>query len=134
MSDDLCQLEERAIELLLAGDVPALQVLRNQYRVAKVIDRTLTGAGFFTRFEIPITAPRIEQNRRRVLSDVVADIPGLDYGAGFALFVDDGAISMLEGFTYEEDWPGDVYNSKVHYAKIEGRDLQQVQNILENGL
>ena len=39
------------------------------------------------------------------LGDVIAKIPGLEHGAGFLLYVDNGSITALEGYTFEEPWP-----------------------------
>jgi hypothetical protein len=36
--------------------------------------------------------------RRARFGDVLAEIEGLKPGAGFALFIDDGLITMLEGY------------------------------------
>jgi hypothetical protein len=39
------------------------------------------------------------------IGDVGAEIAGLQLGAGFLLFIRDGVVSFLEGFTYDESWP-----------------------------
>jgi hypothetical protein len=36
---------------------------------------------------------------------VIARMEGLEHGAGFMLFIDDGVLVMLEGYTYDEPWP-----------------------------
>jgi hypothetical protein len=38
------------------------------------------------------------------LGDVTATIEGLEHGAGFVLFVQDGVLDVLEGFSYDEPW------------------------------
>ena len=45
---------------------------------------------------------------RLTLSGVAAAIDGLRMGAGFVLFVQDGMLDMLEGFTYDGAWPDRV--------------------------
>ena len=42
----LSALERRVMDMLLAGDDPLLEVLREQYRVANARDRMIGGAGF----------------------------------------------------------------------------------------
>jgi len=37
---------------------------------------------------------------------VIAIIPGLEQPAGFVLFINDGVLNELEGFTIDEPWPG----------------------------
>ena len=39
---------------------------------------------------------------------VETTISGLRHGAGFVLFVDDGQLAMLEGFSYDGPWPQDI--------------------------
>jgi len=43
----------------------------------------------------------------------MADIEGLAHGAGFTLFLRDGVIDMLEGFSYDEPWPKEVARFQV---------------------
>jgi hypothetical protein len=33
------------------------------------------------------------------------EFKGLVHGAGFVVFIDQGRLAVLEGFTYDEDWP-----------------------------
>ena len=37
--------------------------------------------------------------------DVSARIDGMEHGAGFVLWVEDGVLETLEGFSYVEPWP-----------------------------
>jgi hypothetical protein len=65
----------------------------------------MTGVGFFTRFSIPEDVPKLPDNATFPLDpvdDVAADINSLKHGAGFVLFVVNGQIDTLEGYTYDE--------------------------------
>ena len=42
------------------------------------------------------------------LDDVTVEIEGLRHGAGFVLFLGDGLLDMLEGYSYGEPWPSRV--------------------------
>jgi hypothetical protein len=44
----------------------------------------------------------------RVISDVGAEIEGVRHGVGFVLFIQDGRLDCLEGFTYDDPWPDEV--------------------------
>jgi hypothetical protein len=35
---------------------------------------------------------------------------------GFLLYVDRGLLHMLEGYSYEEDWPEEVGDFSISYA------------------
>lgn len=101
---DLTALEAAVLDLLLAGDDPWLGVLREQRRLLRVVDREHTGVGFFTSFDMHADAPRLDGRPSLRFGDVHADIDGLPHGAGFVLVVDDGLMTMLEGYCYDEAW------------------------------
>ena len=103
--DNLTRLEEEVLELILEGDDPTLGTLREQLAVCRVQDREMTGVGFFTTLAIPASAPRLDNNVELVFGDVVAEIDGVKEPAGFLTFVEDGALKMLEGFTFGDRWP-----------------------------
>lgn len=124
----LTQLERRVMEMLLAGDHPVLETLRRQFESAKVAKREYTGHGFFTHFEVPADVPRLPNNRSFELDDL--------YGAsrdsqwpwpefGFILFVRNGAIDFLEGYTYYDTFPEP---GSVDYDQITlGYDKQRAE-------
>ena len=71
-----------------------------QQRQACVTARENTGAGFYTTFD-PSSGTRIEEVRSP-FGDVGATVAGLKHGMGFMLWLQDGRINQLEGYTYEE--------------------------------
>lgn len=93
---DIQTIERQVMQMLLAGDHPTLKSLRQQFEHSCVTDRNFTGLGFFTSFEVRDDSARIEPPKRIVISDVCADVDGLEFGCGFVLFVDDGLIGTLE--------------------------------------
>lgn len=121
---ELTQLERAVLEKLLAGEHPALAVLRKQADGVTAESRTQSGVGFSTRLRVPHGSPRAALSRERVhLGDVEADIPGLEHGAGFVLFIEDGYLTALEGYTYGEQWPTDDRRARLKYTATSGRDL-----------
>jgi hypothetical protein len=123
MAIELDPLERKAMELLLAGDDPTLNVLREQYHVGEVIKRELTGAGFHVAFSVPPAAVRLDARKSLHFGDVKAEIEGLQYGAGFVLHVRDGVIDQLEGYSYDEPWPVNVDSFHLSYIEGNERDL-----------
>jgi len=112
--DELDPLDAGVLEKLLAGDHRVLAALRRQVAEATAVHRELSGVGFFTRFTLPeTTAPAPVRCLR--FGDVHGDIAGLQHGAGFVLFVDEGRITMLEGFSYGEPWPEEVNAFAIRY-------------------
>jgi len=45
---------------------------------------------------------------------------GLQYGAGFLIFVRDGTLKMLEGYSYSEPWPELIREFELSYRMIGG--------------
>lgn len=103
------ELEQSVLNHLLDGDDRVLAKLRAQLADCRVQKRKMTGVGFFTDLIIPETAPRVEGREDFELGDVCADIDGLKHGAGFVLFVRNGAMDFLEGFSYDEPWPEQIF-------------------------
>lgn len=114
--DELNEFERAVLNALLSGDGSTLKVLREQARVARLVSRESTGVGIFLNFEVPTSAPSLSE-RDFAFGDVFAEIEGLRHGAGFVLFVTDGRLSMLEGYSYAEPWPASVTNFKLSHAK-----------------
>ena len=122
---DTTDLERAVLEKLLDGEHPVLQALRAQLEVSEVSARTFTGVGFFTTFKVPPQAPAAPVKAASLaFGDVVATIPGVQHGAGFVLFIKDGRLDTLEGYTYDEDWPESIPAFELDYVGSTGtRDL-----------
>ena len=108
----LTSLEKAVLDLLLKGS--SFDDIRKQLEYASVIKREFTGVGFFTEFLLPDDAPVRRDLLDGTLGDVYAKFPGLKQDAGFLLFIRDGAISLLEGFTYDEPWPANTSEFKLY--------------------
>ncbi|HVS09242.1 MAG TPA: hypothetical protein VMS76_05145 [Planctomycetota bacterium] len=120
----LTELEEAVLRTFLDGDHPVLAALRDHLAACWVSDRYYTGVGFYTDLEMPpeTRAAPIDAGH---IGDVTAQIEGLDHGAGFILFIADGRLSLLEGFSYGGDWPSVIGKFTVRYEREE-RDLSDL--------
>jgi hypothetical protein len=115
-------LEAAVLAMLLTGDHPVLEALRNQLASATIARRELTGVGFFLDFAVAASAVPASVKQLR-FGDVEATLAGLEHGAGFVLFVDDGELAMLEGFSYGEPWPSPVTRFALRYHDPARSDL-----------
>lgn len=113
----LCPFERAVLEKLLAGSHPVLELLRRQLEVCLVEKREDTGHGFFTRLRVPRGSAVAAPLQRAQVRDVGANIQGLDYGAGFVVFVKDGYLDLLEGFSYDEEWPIEVIDFELEFQR-----------------
>ena len=94
--------------MLLAGTDPVLETLRQQLKLSARKPREMSGAGFFRDFQLQKEAPRLTGAPSFSFGDVMAEIEGLAFGAGFVLHVREGLIAVMEGYSYEEPWPAIV--------------------------
>ena len=118
---ELATLEKEVMGMLLQGENSVLAMLYQQYLVSTVKKRELTGVGFFTTFVAPKGISSVN-NYSFTFGDVVAEMDGLKHGVGFVLFVTNGIIDILEGYTYDEPWPDKITNLQLSYMK-DKRDL-----------
>ncbi len=127
MDHKLDQVEQHLLQMLLDGDDPILATLRSQLALAKRKPREVSAVGFFTQFDVPQEAPRLQGNPSFRFGDITADIEGLERGAGFVLFIENGALTMLEGYTYDEPWPGSLRSYKLSYTGKPQRDFPSLR-------
>lgn len=99
--NNMNELEAAVMHMLLAGDIPLLEILRKQLAIATIVERKYTGVGFFTEFSVPLEAERPDGIGRLVISDVHGEVEGVEGPIGFVLFLANGAIGTLEGFSYD---------------------------------
>jgi hypothetical protein len=126
--ETMSTLERAVLEKLLAGDHSSLAALRQQLEVASVGERTFTGVGFMTTLTVPQEAPRAPVQSHMVrMGDVIAEIDGLKHGAGFLLYIQDGVLDALEGYTYDEPWPDTIRRFTLKYMKEGSRDLCELE-------
>ena len=117
MKTELSKIEKAVLEKLIEGSIPLLTELRKQFDVCTVKDREFTGVGFFTYFSVPEGTCK-KDGFDLVIGDVVGeDIPELQNGAGFVLFIKDGILTFLEGFSYDQPWPTQVDEFRLTYVK-----------------
>ena len=127
-SSALSSVEEAVLKKLLAGNLSLLIQLRQQLKVCSVGMREVTGFGFYTTLVVPDNTARIAGLDFK-FGDVVGNIPELSSGAGFLLYVKDGVLDMLEGYSYDEPWPPSVNDFNLKYVKGEDRDWVALEEI-----
>jgi hypothetical protein len=118
------KLERAVMERLLDGDHPALAALRQQLPFLTVKSRRLTGVGFFTEFSLAegVRAATLVDPKIR-FGDVEASIDGLRHGAGFLLYIDNGLLQELEGYTYDEPWPAEIGQFTLNYMDAKRKEV-----------
>jgi hypothetical protein len=116
VDEHLSALEDAVLALSLAGSGEVLEGLRLQAATVAVLSREFTGVGFFTRVGVRSLKLALPGAPRLRISNVSAELPGLAHGAGFVVFVDEGLLSAIEGFSYDEPWPATVLPFQLSIA------------------
>jgi hypothetical protein len=126
-------LERDVIATILRPVHPVMEALRAQLAVCRTKSREFTGVGFYTQIVVP-QALAVANIDRLILTDVHADIDGIEHEAGFVLWIEGGMLDTLEGFTYDGPWPEVVEGHRVfgeHAAGNTLTDLEEVEAALE---
>jgi Molecular chaperone, HSP90 family len=113
------ELENKVITMLLEGEEEYLKILREQFKNSQIINRDMTGCGFFTKFLISDNIPRISLNGR--IDDVMGVFPDAreaEY-VFFILYINEGRITTLEAFTTFEELCYDFSNLNIRYCDTE---------------
>ena len=105
---DFEQFEKEVMQKIMQENPAIETVLRKQYENAKIINREFTGVGFLTTFEVGTKDLQLKEFLDGELGDVQAIFEGLEHGVGFILFIRNGFIETLEGYTYDEPWSGEI--------------------------
>jgi hypothetical protein len=113
-------IEAAALDRLLDGEHPMLSTLRAQRAVTGVLCRARMSSGYALSFDVPASAPVIDEEPMLRIDDVVAEIAGLRYEARFVLFVRDGRLAELHVHTLEEAWPPCAELRSIAYIDDEG--------------
>ena len=111
---ELEPIERDAMRMLLAGDHPALEILRQQFAQSTVTKREYTGVGFFTDFAVP-DCLTVVRKPRIIIADVSAEIEGLEHGCGFILFVETGELTLECHLWGEDELPRDANYTRLYY-------------------
>jgi hypothetical protein len=110
---------ERAALQEFAGLHPAAaDALRQQITTARVVSFENTGVGFFSALIVDSIAPAISYGSP--LGEVHGEVLGVAHGMGFLLFLDNGRVSLLEGFSYAGSSTESIDFERAIYALTPG--------------
>jgi hypothetical protein len=102
------ELEEAVLKMMLEGEDDVRPILRQQLPCLQVSSREFTGVGFFSHLTVDSEVPRVVGEAKFTLGGVEGTADNVEHGFGFVLFVENGVLATLEGFTYDEPWPSEV--------------------------
>jgi hypothetical protein len=101
MMSNFTELESAVLHAIFSETPEIRDALERQFEAAAVVDRENTGVGFFTTIAVRADVPRVS-SPSPLGREVGAKVDGLDHGMGFILFMEEGHMQTLEGFTYTD--------------------------------
>ncbi|MDR1426053.1 MAG: hypothetical protein LBI70_03655 [Rickettsiales bacterium] len=124
------EFEQKLMRMFLRGNHPMLELLRKQYVITKkAIEPTIRG--FYLYFDVHDKLLAIAENVL-LIDDII--IGNNNYGAGFILFIKDGFLCYLEGYTCSDRNYNEIIKDygilDLHYS---GGDRREIDIMLGDG-
>ena len=101
------EMEKEVIRLILQENSKWSYLLQDNFMITK---REFTGVGFYTDFYKKVIKIRKFENAR---ISTVGGILNEKIQVGFVLFIEEGQLDVLEGYTYDEPWPEKITAYKI---------------------
>jgi hypothetical protein len=120
--------ESKLIKMLLYGEDEVLIKQNKQYGIAKISSRDFSDVGFYTTFSVPQSDDLCINTKSFYIGDVDGMIDGIEGAIGFLLFVKNGYISQLEGYTNVIDkWPESLDAIALSYDSGDKRNISRLK-------
>lgn len=122
------KLVKDVMNMLLDGESDLLQIIRKQYNIANIKSVEDTGVGFYINFEVPDIGLKLQSPIDSIsFGDVYGIYDGIFGAVGFVLFIRNGFLSCLEGYSNIGDlWPADDNAIKLCYSTQGERDISNL--------
>jgi hypothetical protein len=119
----LTELETSVLERMLAGnDIPPTRGGLRADAVV-VVDREFTGVGFLTELQRSPELKLFEDGVSMRWGKVGARLNATKIETGYLVYVDDGYVTSIEGYTYGDEWPTNVEEAEF-YELTPGTELE----------
>lgn len=102
------RLENEVMREIINENPEYSKKLLYQYKNSEIENRVFTGHGFYTHYNIKSDLYSLGKDINLALGNISANLNSIKHGVGFVLFIKNGNISCLEGYTYDEPWPDDI--------------------------
>ncbi len=114
---ELDPFERLCIEFSLEGNIEELVQLRDTVDYVRVNRSRFTGVGFVSELSL-LSGATPTSVGNGVLCDIDGETDNLQHGFGIVVFVTDGRLSALEGFTFDESWPSTLLLPRLTYTTV----------------
>ena len=119
----LTELEIFVLECMLADDEVQPHTRELHPEAVIVIDRKFTGVGFLADLQQSPELKLFDDGVSMRWGKVGARLNAKKIETGFLVYVDDGYLTTIEGYTYGEEWPAKVEEVEF-YTLTPGAELE----------
>ena len=113
----LTELEKAVINSILADNEVGPTRSAIDFDVVVVRDREFTGAGFLTDLQRSPELKLFDSGVSLRWGKVGARLNASKVETGYLVYVDDGYITAVEGYTYGDEWPATVDQIELYELK-----------------
>ena len=110
----LNRIESAALKRFLEVECPRVSLPEQVLGGLCLASREYTGTGFLTEIEKAPAAKVFEPGTSLRWSKLGARLDDEKLECGFLVYVDDGYLTGIEGYTYGEAWPGDIKSFEIY--------------------
>ncbi|MBQ8260745.1 MAG: hypothetical protein IJZ00_00475 [Lachnospiraceae bacterium] len=122
---------KNVMDKLLLGEDEVLIKLREQYNHSIICSEEYSPYGFYVNFDVYKKDAVIDNKQYYStfqIGDVMGNVDDITGAVGFVLFVKDGYLQMLEGYTnLLDEWPEDCSLIRLSYYSGEKRDYTKLR-------
>lgn len=106
MTATLYPSERKIIRLLLARKFGGTSAIVSRLRMLRCTSREMTGTGYYLNFDVQHDSTRIDHSDDELSEDFPTRLPTPQDIVGFTLFIRNGRLAWLEGYTFGDvAWP-----------------------------
>lgn len=116
--------ESELIAFLTKGDGEFLRVLRDHFMKAVVVSREMTGVGFFVNYALEANSLK-KFSQDCTFGDVIFFTDDMPEGGGVVVYIKDGYLSSIEGYSYSDHWSCGYPGLRFQYSEADRRLPEQ---------
>jgi len=134
MTEELNTFESAVLVEILAGDHPALDLLKSQLALASVRARETVESGCLVDFWIESGPPSLEVEHRFAIDDLQGQVEGSSDEIAFLLHIVRGRIKTLEIFAMEGELPSELQLAESWYVAPDAENAGRPHRVSERSL
>lgn len=135
MTATLYPSERKIVRLLLARKFGETSAAVSRLRTLRCTSREMTGTGYYLNFDAQHDSTRIDHSDDELSEDFPTRLPTPQDIVGFTLFIRNGRLAWLEGYTFGDvAWPTEPMEAWLVFGvpEADSADLYGVQNYPEH--